>query len=100
MSHSDVKVQGAKYTFQQPEGDWRIHVLRYGNPWLVIESGHKAIAALLYAHRNSEEISIKLHDEVYEGTHHDWCDIETDEIDDAECDCGFDMVCELSGVPN
>ena len=38
-----------KYTFEVPEGDYRVHVARYSEPdWLVIEKGHKAISTLLH----------------------------------------------------
>lgn len=46
----------------------------------------------------------KLHDEIFEGAHHDECALiqiegcHTMNIDDSECDCGFELVCELAGV--
>lgn len=43
-----ISTRDRKYTFSIPKGDYRVHVLRYGEPWLVIESGSKAIAELLY----------------------------------------------------
>ncbi len=52
-----LNVENGKYTFFQPEGDYRIHVLRHGEPWLVIEKGSNAIAALL--HENLEELFVK-----------------------------------------
>lgn len=42
-----VEVNDKKYTFIVPEGDWRVHVLRYGEEWLVIEQGHNAVLALM-----------------------------------------------------
>lgn len=45
---SKTMVADGKYTFLRLRGDWRVHVLRYDDPWLVIEDGHKAIAALMY----------------------------------------------------
>lgn len=36
-----------KYKFIIKEDDWRIHVLRYGEPWMIIEEGHNAIALLM-----------------------------------------------------
>lgn len=43
-----LSVDGTKYTFIMYEGDWRIHVQRYGTPWVIIEQAHNAIFALLY----------------------------------------------------
>lgn len=43
-----IHAQDSKYIFFIPKGDYKIHVLRYGNPWLEISSGHKAILALMY----------------------------------------------------
>lgn len=44
-----VVVDDGKYEFQAVQGDYRIHVLRHGEPWLQIEEGHKAILSLMYA---------------------------------------------------
>ncbi len=43
-----LPVDSGKYTFIVYEGDWRIHVLRYSEPWMIIEKGHNAIFSLLY----------------------------------------------------
>lgn len=43
----DIQVSGGKYTFEKHEGDWRIHVLRHDEPWLIIEKGHNAISSLM-----------------------------------------------------
>lgn len=43
-----LPVDSGKYTFLMYEGDWRIHVLRYNAPWLIIDKGHNAIFSLLY----------------------------------------------------
>jgi hypothetical protein len=42
-----VTVDGGKYTFFVPEGDWKIHVLRHGEPWVVLETASKAIWSLI-----------------------------------------------------
>ena len=42
-----VKVYDGKYEFRLPANDWRVHVLRYGEAWLVIEEGHNAISSLV-----------------------------------------------------
>jgi len=42
-----LSVADGKYTFSVPDGDWRVHVERGGEPWVVIEAGHKAVAALV-----------------------------------------------------
>lgn len=47
MIEPSVTVYDGKYTFVCPHGDWRIHVLRYDEPWLIIEEGHKAVLALM-----------------------------------------------------
>jgi hypothetical protein len=38
-----IAVADGKYTFLVPPNDYKIHVLRYGEPWLVIEDGSNAI---------------------------------------------------------
>ena len=53
MDRPDVKVGGGKYTFQQPDDDYRIYVRRHRDQWLVIEKGSNAIAALLHEHREA-----------------------------------------------
>ena len=55
MTREDVTVDGGKYTFQQPMDDWKIHVLRHGEPWLIIESGSNAISSLLEEIRELRE---------------------------------------------
>lgn len=47
MRVGPIQVDQAKYTFQIPEGEWRVQVLRYGEPWLFIEQGHNAIHSLM-----------------------------------------------------
>lgn len=42
-----ISVADGKYEFIIPSDDWRVHVLRYGEPWIKIESGHNAVAALM-----------------------------------------------------
>lgn len=49
MSAPTVRVDNGKYTFIQPEGDYRPHILRYGEPWVVVEQGGNAVLALMYA---------------------------------------------------
>ncbi len=46
--NSKLSVSGNKYTFVTYDGDYRIHVLRHSEPWLIIERGHNAIWALLH----------------------------------------------------
>lgn len=59
-----IEVLGGKYTFILPEGDWRVHVLRYGEKWLVIESGHKAVFALMGEVEELREEVIRLRKEL------------------------------------
>ncbi len=47
MSREPISVDDGKYTFSVPEGDWRVHVLRHNEAWLIIEKGHNAIASLM-----------------------------------------------------
>lgn len=42
-----LSVEGGKYTFFIPEGDYKIHVLRYDQPWLILEQGSNAIWSLI-----------------------------------------------------
>jgi len=44
---TSVTIENGKYIFQTAKGDYRIHVLRHGQPWLVIDEGSKAILALM-----------------------------------------------------
>lgn len=42
-----VTIEGGKYTFYVPDGDFRVHVDRHGvRAWVVIEEGSKAVHAL------------------------------------------------------
>jgi hypothetical protein len=43
-----LEVGDGKYTFELHEGDYRVHVLRYGEPWLRVEEGSTALATLLW----------------------------------------------------
>jgi hypothetical protein len=45
-----IKVLGGKYEFVDVMGECRIDILRNGQPWLRIEKGARAIAALLLEH--------------------------------------------------
>lgn len=54
---TEIAVYDGKYTFQKHEGDWRVHVLRHGEPWLVIEAGCNAVSQLMY---ECEELREKL----------------------------------------
>jgi len=61
-----VSVSNGKYTFIQKTDDWRIHVLRYNEPWLIIEDGHKAILALMQAVacEDIEDIKNRINNEI------------------------------------
>lgn len=59
-----ISVCDGKYTFVLPLNDYRVHVLRQGDPWIVIEQGCNAIWSLV-----AETIDDrKLVDAVYEYT--------------------------------
>jgi len=57
MTDLTITVLDGKYTFKTVAGDYRIHCLRYAEPWLVLEAGHKAILALM---GEIEELRLKL----------------------------------------
>lgn len=38
-----VSIQNGKYTFYTPYKDFRMHIDRYGEPWVVIEAGANAV---------------------------------------------------------
>lgn len=42
-----LSVADGKYTFSVPDDDYRVHVERYGEPWVIIKDGHHAVAALV-----------------------------------------------------
>jgi hypothetical protein len=42
-----IDVDDGKYTFILKPGEYRVHVLRHGEPWLVVEQGSKAIWSLV-----------------------------------------------------
>lgn len=44
-----IAVDGGKYTFSRPEAGYKIHVLRHGQPWVVIGDGSNAVSALMNA---------------------------------------------------
>lgn len=44
---SDVTDSDGKYRFFVPVGDYKVHVYRHGEPWLVLEQGSKAILGLM-----------------------------------------------------
>jgi hypothetical protein len=43
-----LAIENGKYTFVKPANDYRVHVLRHGEPWVVIEQGCNAVFSLLY----------------------------------------------------
>lgn len=47
-SFGPLEIENGKYTFYIPENDYRVHILRCGEPWVIVEAGSKAIAYLLY----------------------------------------------------
>jgi hypothetical protein len=42
-----ISVYDGKYTFVREEGDYRVEILRHGEPWVIIEKGSNAINQLL-----------------------------------------------------
>lgn len=42
-----VEVDNGKYKFILSKIDWRVHCLRYGEPWVIFEQGDKALIALM-----------------------------------------------------
>lgn len=70
-----LPVDNGKYIFLMYSGDWRIHVLRHEEPWLIIEKGYNAIFALLYECIEAKEELRKLKSK-----------LETDDDDDYDTD--------------
>ncbi len=58
-----IRVSDGKYEFQMFGDDYRIYVLRYGEPWLIIEQGHKAISSLVLEALSLGNIVSRLEDE-------------------------------------
>lgn len=50
-----VVVGDGKYTFETKDGDYRVHVLRYGVPWLIIYRGCNAVAQMMYELEEARE---------------------------------------------
>jgi len=48
MSQEKITVNDGKYTFIKNDKDWRVHCLRYDEPWMIFEKGHNAISGLIY----------------------------------------------------
>ena len=44
---SKITVSEGKYTFITYKDDYRVHCLRYGEPWMIFTEGHKALSALI-----------------------------------------------------
>lgn len=51
-----ISIENGKYTAFIPAGDYRIHVLRYGEEWLVIEQGSNPIASMMSEIVESREL--------------------------------------------
>lgn len=51
-----VEVENGKYKFFIPEGDYRLHVHRFGEPWLTIEEGSKALLVLLMEFEETKKL--------------------------------------------
>jgi len=49
-----------KYTFIRYKEDYRVHCLRYGEPWMIFEKGCNAIAALMNDYEEILELLEKL----------------------------------------
>lgn len=43
-----ITLSEGKYTFISYVDDYRIHCLRYGEPWMIFTQGHKAISSLMH----------------------------------------------------
>lgn len=54
-----VDVENGKYSFVTMSDDWRIHVWRFGEPWVIIDLAPKAIIVMMgELERAREEISL------------------------------------------
>lgn len=56
MDGTKIAVEDGKYTFVFGPDDYRVHVLRFGEPWMVIERGGKAVLALMHRVEELEEL--------------------------------------------
>lgn len=56
MSAPTIRLDGGKYTFYMPDGEWRPHINRYGEPWVVIGDGCNAVTSLMYAVEAAQSI--------------------------------------------
>lgn len=60
-------------------------------------AGDLAIRALKDLKEINEGLE-KLHDEIYEGSHREDCDVAIWQMDEVDCDCGFEVICKLLGI--
>lgn len=51
-----LEIERGKYAFSVPEGDYRVHVRRYGDRWLIIEEGAKAVHSMMCEIRESRTL--------------------------------------------
>jgi len=59
-SETSVTIENGKYTFTTMPGDYRIHVLRHGQPWLILDEGSKAILALMQEVERARTAQVEL----------------------------------------
>lgn len=55
-----LTVDGTKYTFFVPEGDYRPHIHRHGEPWVVVDRGCNAVLALMYEAERARDAIMKI----------------------------------------
>lgn len=61
-----IEVYDGKYTFIQYKKDWKVHCLRYNEPWMVFEEGNGAILALMLEYQEKQEQIQKLEREAHD----------------------------------
>ncbi|HIJ71689.1 MAG TPA: hypothetical protein HPP87_10050 [Planctomycetes bacterium] len=55
-----ITVCSGTYTFIIYKNEWRVHCLRYDEPWMLFEHGHKALIAIMYTLHDAEEYAKQL----------------------------------------
>lgn len=97
-----IDVSNCKYTFIHYVEDWRIHCLRYGEPWVVFEMGHKAISSLLFGFESlqdkltsAEKEIIKLKQQLGDSLFQNYCTVCGKILENCDGKLNLDTSCTL-----
>ena len=55
-----ITICSGTYTFILYKNEWRVHCLRYDEPWMIFEQGHKALIAIMCTLQDAEEYAEQL----------------------------------------